>query len=221
MGQIEDRCNCFKKDDKNTFNFDEHSYSNPPTATNQNSTDANAFLAKNKQSPIESMKESRFSEFDVSRYNIAQVRKIRFIQAFVKGRNFRSAFKNTKQMMINQLNERLEKALNDYRSSILLKAEANKAGNYDSRGWINYYPDEASKFVFNYGRVFYTKLLFTSEGVYTGNVNMNGKKHGQGILLTNKSEKYEGFWLNHRFTCWGKFIDNEGNIFIGMSYIKI
>lgn len=220
MGQIEDRCSCFKKDDKNTFNFEERSNSSFPTNTNQHNTDANAFLAKNRKSPVENLKESRKVDYDNASYYKSSEIKISLIQAYYKGHIFRVSYKSLKPLLLTQLNEKLEKAFNDYRSNTLIKAENYKVDNFNPKGWINYYPDGASKFTVNYGKVYKTKLLFTTEGIYSGYVNIQGKKHGQGVLITNKSEKYEGCWFNNEFTCWGMFIDIEGNIFIGKSLHK-
>ena len=75
-------------------------------------------------------------------------------------------------------------------------------------------------FNYNYGRIFQSKLLISSEesSIYSGQVNINNQKHGFGVLLTKDGTKYEGAWISNKFTCWGKFIDLEGTIYIGNNY---
>lgn len=59
-------------------------------------------------------------------------------------------------------------------------------------------------------------IKFNEEGtIYKGDWNMQGKKHGYGILVTKEGSKYEGFWKNDQLEGLGRFIEIRGNYYDG------
>jgi hypothetical protein len=59
-------------------------------------------------------------------------------------------------------------------------------------------------------------IKFNEEGtIYKENWNMQGKKHGYGILVTKEGSKYEGFWKNDQLEGLGRFIEIRGNYYDG------
>ena len=59
-------------------------------------------------------------------------------------------------------------------------------------------------------------IKFQDEGsIYKGEWNIEGKKHGYGILITKEGSKYEGFWKNDHLDGKGRFIEKRGNYYDG------
>lgn len=59
-------------------------------------------------------------------------------------------------------------------------------------------------------------IKFQDEGsIYKGEWNIQGKKHGYGILVTKEGSKYEGFWKNDQLDGVGRFIEKRGNYYDG------
>lgn len=59
-------------------------------------------------------------------------------------------------------------------------------------------------------------IKFQDEGsIYKGDWNIQGKKHGYGILITKEGSKYEGFWKNDQLDGVGRFIEKRGNYYDG------
>ena len=59
-------------------------------------------------------------------------------------------------------------------------------------------------------------IKFQDEGsIYKGEWNVQGKKHGYGILITKEGSKYEGFWKNDQLDGIGRFIEKRGNYYDG------
>ena len=59
-------------------------------------------------------------------------------------------------------------------------------------------------------------IKFQDEGsIYKGEWNIQGKKHGYGILITKEGSKYEGFWKNDQLDGIGRFIEKRGNYYDG------
>ena len=59
-------------------------------------------------------------------------------------------------------------------------------------------------------------IKFFDEGsIYKGEWNIQGKKHGYGILITKEGSKYEGFWKNDHLDGIGRFIEKKGNYYDG------
>lgn len=59
-------------------------------------------------------------------------------------------------------------------------------------------------------------IKFHEEGtIYKGDWNLQGKKHGYGILVTREGSKYEGFWKNDQLEGLGRFIEVRGNYYDG------
>jgi hypothetical protein len=63
-------------------------------------------------------------------------------------------------------------------------------------------------------------IKFHDEGsIYKGDWNIQGKKHGYGVLVTKEGSKFEGFWKNDQLDGIGRFIEKKGNYYDGI-YIK-
>ena len=52
----------------------------------------------------------------------------------------------------------------------------------------------------------------SSTSFYSGTVNTDGQKHGFGILMNSKGEKFEGFWENECFQPYGRYISPKGEL---------
>lgn len=64
-------------------------------------------------------------------------------------------------------------------------------------------------------------IKFKEEGtIYKGDWNIQGKKHGHGILVTREGSKYEGFWKNDQLEGLGRFIEIRGNYYDGKLLLK-
>jgi hypothetical protein len=81
-------------------------------------------------------------------------------------------------------------------------------------GPLNYNENEYKK---KYKNVFKKPpIKFFDEGsIYKGEWNIQGKKHGYGILVMKDGSKYEGFWKNDQLDGVGRFIEKRGNYYDG------
>ena len=60
------------------------------------------------------------------------------------------------------------------------------------------------------GRCLKTKiLLYQNDSFYIGQVNINNKKHGIGKLTYKDGTRYQGFWINDKFTGWGRIMETR------------
>lgn len=218
MGQIGDKCNCFKdKSDPNTYNFEEESNRQPMQPQSSKQFNAHEFLSKRAKSGMSfdmSSTELKYPELKDSLKIHSFVKLQTAIKAFLYRKKFELVYK---KQLIQETYNLLEKYTQELRTNILFKAESYKNTSYDPNGWKKFYPNEEKMFSYNFGRVFNTKLLIYNDGlsIYSGQVNIKNNKHGFGVLLTKEGMKYEGAWINNKFTCWGRFIDSEGNIYNG------
>ena len=89
--------------------------------------------------------------------------------------------------------------------------------------WQRFYPKNERFFLFDKGNVIQNQTTVNEEidpkypneiPVYTGEVNLQGEKHGFGKLTSVSYEK-EGSWRNNKFTGWGREIKSNGEFFEG------
>lgn len=127
-------------------------------------------------------------------------------------------------------NEKLKENLKPFEEQFDLNL--NKIGNYIQEsefenavdqnvkdvekvlGSLNYNQNEYKN---KYRNVFKKPpIKFFDEGsIYHGEWNVQGKKHGYGILVTKEGSKYEGFWKNDFLDGIGRFIEKRGNYYDG------
>lgn len=95
--------------------------------------------------------------------------------------------------------------------------------HYDTVGWKRFYPLGDKIFLVNYGKVFQTDLLIDKEKLYyyVGEVDIENKRHGYGVLTYLNGIQMEGFWIRNNFTGWNCYLDIDGNVYIGMIWIII
>lgn len=228
MGQAIDKCNCFIKDEKNTYNIDENKVNTNTSSqisTVKSNFDANAFLQKNKLKLASSNKDKDNSDNprieltypELNNKNV--IRAIVELQSLIRGHILRKQFKVLKPILINETLDLINQYTQDFTSTSLIKAESYKEIFYDPQGWKNHYSslNDEKKFNYNYGRTFDTKLLISLDKsyIYSGKTNIRNQRHGYGVMLTSDGIKYEGNWVSNKFTGWNKYIDSEGNVFIG------
>lgn len=216
MGNVE-KCNCFKGDDKQTYTIEERKNDSKQLATTPSKSpfNANTFLSKSKAKT----RVNEDIEYKISSLNKSDLRSIIKLQAFIKGVLYRILFKSSvKAALIEEFNDLYNKCIEDFTTQTMLKAESYKDNCYNPNGWVDHINQkDDSRFKVNYGKVLETKLLISKDGssIYSGSINYRQQKHGFGVLLNSNGEKFEGFWLNDKFTGWGKHIDIEGNILVG------
>lgn len=89
--------------------------------------------------------------------------------------------------------------------------------HYDTVGWKRFYPLGDKIFLLNYGKVFQTDLLIDKEKLYyyVGEVDIENKRHGYGVLTYLNGIQMEGFWIKNNFTGWNCYLDIDGNVYIG------
>jgi hypothetical protein len=93
------------------------------------------------------------------------------------------------------------------------KQSEMKFGLFDKNGWKKVYKQgEIEILNYNFGFVMNTPILKTQDYFYSGQVNIQGQKHGYGQLIETSGRKFLGAWFKDDFTCWGRFIDQEGNL---------
>lgn len=220
MGQIGDKCNCFgDKNDKTTVHLED---GNQPSIKNIFTPD-DFFNVKSGGVNINNSslnKDLRYPQFNEKTFYYL-VR----LQSLVRGYLYRVLYKEIKKTQIQETYNLLEKYTNTFRTTNLFKAESYKVSSFDPVGWKKFYQSDANEnyiFNYNYGRVFPCKLIINSDGlsIYSGHVNIKNQKHGFGVLLTKDGQKYEGAWIYNKFTCWGRYIDIEGNIYNGKFIIQ-
>ena len=221
MGNVE-KCNCFKGDDKQTYTIEERKNdSKVATTPSKSPFNANTFLSKSKaKTKTNDDFESKIKS--LSKNDLLSITKL---LAYCKGVLFRKHFTLTiKASLISEFNSLYNKCMEDFTTQTMLKAESYKDNCYNPNGWINHTNQkEDSRFKVNYGKVLETKLLISKDGscIYSGSINYRQQKHGFGVLLNSNGEKFEGFWLNDKFSGWGKHIDAEGNILVGKCLILL
>ena len=54
-------------------------------------------------------------------------------------------------------------------------------------------------------------IMLKDGSIYQGRWNVNGQKHGYGILITSEGSKYEGIWDKDIISGFGRYIDSSGN----------
>lgn len=238
MGQLPDKCNCFYKDEKNTFSVEDENYNNTFKNKNiysivdnninvKNTYDANTYIAKNinnnqyksTNSNILNLKhlEDKYSDLK----NKDNINKIINIQSIIKGIIYRKHFALIKPKLIEDIIETINSYASLFTTNELKKAENYNIINYTTDGWTKYYTEDKNIFNIDYGIIVYTRLLISNNKseIYSGETNIYNKKHGYGVKLDDLGNKYEGFWYNDKFSGWGKLIDKEGNTYIGKQNI--
>lgn len=156
-----------------------------------------------------------------------QKQKLTHLQAFVRGCYLRiNFFSFLKQRLRNHTKKMIDKYKSEFKTVTQYKAENNK-GSFDRNGWSKYYSLESS-YLFNYEQQYYGSLLFHTDimifnenSFYTGTINIRNQRCGSGTLVNLEGEKYEGHWVNNKFTGWGRYIDIEGNLYEGRLIVEI
>lgn len=214
MGQVGDKCNCFKdKSEQTTYTFEDQRDNQPSYKSN---FDANDFLNKKAKSGIYESKNFELKYPSLKDPN--KLRKLVKLQTLVKGVLYRKEYERIiKKKLMQETYNLLDKYTQDFRTPTLYKAESYKNASFDPYGWKKFYSPDEKLFNFDFGKVLSTKILIYNDGlsIYSGQINLKNQKHGYGVLLTKEGMKYEGTWVNNKFTGWGRFIDTEGNIYNG------
>lgn len=58
------------------------------------------------------------------------------------------------------------------------------------------------------------QILFKDGDKYEGDLNIDGKPHGNGTYFFKNGSKYEGAFQNNQFNGSGKLFDKQNNIVI-------
>lgn len=106
--------------------------------------------------------------------------------------------------------------------TILSPQGLNKKIKYDSDGWKRFYDynsEESEIFKTRFNGCFKVSLIFNKQQseYFIGEMNLDYEKHGYGILINNKAEKFEGYWNHNIFSGWGSYSNHTGNVYIGKS----
>lgn len=167
---------------------------------------------------------------NITIYTNEHINSIILIQSTFRGYNYRgNCYSDIKRIQIEETNQMFKSLTEEYETFLIKTAERNYGNEYSKKGWKLFYSDKNNLTIetlsnnlkdilsYNYGLIFNTKiLLIPNEAFYTGQTNIDNKKHGYGILITKDGNKYEGFWNNDAFTGWGRIIDNEGCVIEGI-----
>ena len=237
MGIIEDKCGCFKNNSKVIeYNLDDENKAKSTTVVeyspNHRNEHKNESKLQNLLNSLGSSNNRKFNlmiknneneekinldlnEFICSKENL---RKLVKLQAFFKGFKLRKYFHSSlRNMLYKETISLIEYYTNKFRTDLLIKVEENIIQTFDPTGWMKFYPLNEKLFNFSFGKVDNSTVFLDEkkESIYSGEMNLKTKKHGYGVYLTKNGIKYEGSWINDSFTCWGRMIDNQGNIATG------
>lgn len=223
------KCSCLTKNGENegSINIIEET-TNPSSRSVSNSRKRiekefmiNSVYIRKKEGNPENVNESNFEiDYDFN-HTREQKEKLAYLQAVLRGCYARLKFNAMlKQRLKNQTMKLVEKYKSEFKTIFQYKAESNH-GPFDQNGWTKYYPRE-SIYLFNYelkyfgGILFKTDILiYNKKSYYIGSVNLRNQRCGFGILANTAGEKFEGHWVNNKFTGWGRYIDAEGNLYEG------
>lgn len=224
MGQVGEKCSClFDKSDKSTYNFEEEGrtvmkYNNSSTKSIKKSIHYNAkFNDSDSVQKIRSVNKLSNHEINekLSKLNNKNKYLLLRLQAVVKGFVCRRLYEKNRGILRSDELDLIDKYINDYTSPILNKAESYYDSAFDYTGWQKYYPDSNGIYQYDYGLVFKCSLRVYADRIYMGEMNLQGERHGEGVMITKEGEKYQGGWRNDNFTGWGRYIDNKGNLYEG------
>jgi len=217
MGNVADKCSCFnskKEGNQENMVLEYKHVTSKGTKTAINKLEAEFMNNKiDKTKTIE--KESKYK----SELNKDMIINLSRLQAFIRGFNYRLKFPKIKKRLIDLKKRIIEKYVNEFKTPVLYRAE-NNFKVFDIDGWTKYYSHDSS-YLFNYDRNFFGMLLKTSICIYNeisyyiGTVNIRNQRCGFGRMVNIEGAKFEGNWVNNKFTGWGRYIDPEGTIWEG------
>ena len=95
----------------------------------------------------------------------------------------------------------------DFTTDVLIKAEQG-AKMFNRESYALYNIEEAQ---LNYNDTNYLEyVVIDDDSYYCGEVNESNQRHGYGVLMKRGGIKYEGYWTNDVFECFGRHIDSKG-----------
>ena len=156
--------------------------------------------------------DSTISNLDSISYDKKKIIKLQsFIRTFLFHNKFVSSLKqqliDNQNQLYNDLyeqnmkyNTKLAESLIGYKFNI---RSETKDSNKKEKGNI----------IFHNVLINYPNNVISS--FYYGDVNIDNKKHGYGIQIMSDGSKYEGNWLQDKFTGFGRYINQNGDLFEG------
>lgn len=142
------------------------------------------------------------------------------LSSIFKARQFRFKFENKlRHDLLEDSKDFIKKTLEGYDLTTLEKAEKNRTKQFSLSGWQEFCKTENDPDFLNndYGKTYFTRIFNKNlSEFYTGQINKNNEKHGYGTLITNKGEKYQGYFFKNQKSGWGELTDKDSNIFQGL-----
>lgn len=210
MGQ---KCTCFNKDGESTFYFDPQNKPNGQSYNNVHFAKAsNRTRGDNTTKAITSYLDNSVSEVGTALYDDFKVSiKVIKVQACLRGFIARKKMEKMRSMMITDIGTQIS-----YKDTML-----STRGPFIPSNWRKYWKEETGVAQYEYGHVFGPMLVRYEDGSqYSGQVDINKKKQGMGILISKDGSVYEGSWLNDSFTGYGRCMDSEGNYYEGIDILS-
>jgi hypothetical protein len=140
--------------------------------------------------------------------------KIEKLQATIRSYLNKIKFNNTQRIELEKHGKIIE-------SMIKIKYFGEKLKSYEEN-----YPNclHFKKEKFNNSQIFTDLLIYKNDEkvkIYTGFIDKNLHRNGNGILLDSQDIIYNGIWVDNEFTGYGKMIDSDGNLLEGKIEISV
>jgi hypothetical protein len=229
------RSNINNLNNLNNENFSKLVQVNKDYSNNEKITEQEKTIEKSKEETIESIINANLKSF---------IKIQNCCKTFLYKKKFKSQFKVLKENQLNEKNKIIDKYLTANTKSALdmVKEFPFNPLNCLSEEYINQLNekqfDEMLTTMSNFInldnfkikklknlskpkniRTIYQEVLFINNSLFSGFINLNKEKHGFGKLWTDTGEIIEGYWMQDKFTGYGRYITSEGNVLEGKSLL--
>jgi hypothetical protein len=212
MGNIAKKCSCIDREEFSTYiNNKKDQYDLIPERKAKSSHHTKNFISQQSEDIKILQSFSDYRVTDIVDDHSKIVGSFRIIQKKIKIFLTKRNYLQIKSQLLEELQTQYDKLVTEYSSKNLQSAE--KLYPIFNRDLIIYIKHN-NKLRVN------TMMLAKQNSVYRGEVSVDNRRNGIGILLYNDGRKYEGLWYNDEFTGYGRYIDTEGNMFEGLFLFK-
>ena len=126
---------------------------------------------------------------------------------FNKINNNNNEIINVSGEMINDNDENSE-------NSYIEDLECEEFKDFSPDAWKRLYPKDERIFKFPKEGIIHDKTIINNEGIYKGDINENGEKHGFGKFISPTIKRI-GMWRRNNFNGWGREITKNGSFYEG------
>lgn len=199
-----------------------HTNTDIPEYQNENGRNnyQNLFIKHNTNNNSVNIKKQIYFSTPFKKQLDTKEQKVIFIQAVIRGYQYRNIFPNIKESLEILLAKKIE--------CIKLRFENNFTDrnfirpSFNINSYKKYYPSQTVDQLikqFKNELLLPCKLLIynDNQSYYIGSVNVLNQRNGQGVLIDNTTHtKSEGFWYKNKLTGWSRVTDSDGNISEGL-----